>query len=206
MKYIAPFLITIICAASAAAQDLKPYFAEVAQHWQVPQAWVEAISEVESSFNPWALNVAGQSFYFDTKDAAVMAAQEAQNAGKSFDSGIMQVNNFWLKKYDIDLETAFDPLANIYLGGFILQQEIKRLSLNAKAIGAYHSPNPDKARFYANKVLAVLENNSDKPVTAKQPEKSRQPPAPKVAPTVKETTLAAMAVKGNSAMKVISKQ
>lgn len=207
MKYILSLLLTITCAAPAAARDLKPYFAETAQYWQVPQAWLEAIAEVESGGKPWSLNVAGQSFRFDSKEAALSAAQKALTGGKSFDTGIMQVNNFWLKKYGIDLETAFDPLANIYLGGFILRQEIERLGLNAKAIGAYHSPNPDKARVYADKVLTAIESRKGKPAAAKPGEKSRQAVSP-AGPANKNTALTPMTLKGNggNSMKIIDRR
>lgn len=200
MKYIMSLLLAIICAAPAAAQDLTPHFAEAAQHWQVPQAWLEAIAEVESGGRPWSLNAAGRSFYFDSREDALSAAQKALTGGKSFDAGLMQVNNFWLKKYSLDLETAFDPLANIYLGGFILRQEIDRLGLNAKAIGAYHSPDPDQARVYADKVLAALKNNDGKPVPAKPVEKKRQ------ATLSAASTPMAVNGGGSRAMKVIKRR
>lgn len=49
-----------------------------------------------------------------------------------------------------------DPLANIYLGCWILKNEISRHSTLREAIGAYHSPNPVKADRYAVQVLAAL--------------------------------------------------
>lgn len=207
MKYILLLLISTICAAPAAARDLKPYFTEAAQYWQVPQAWLEAIAEVESGGKPWSLDVAGRSFYFDNKKDALSTAQKALTDGKSFDAGLMQVNNFWLKKYNIDLETAFDPLANIYLGGFILRQEIERLGLKAEAIGAYHSPNPDKARVYADKVLAAIESHKGKPATTKPGEKSRQAVSTSGS-TSKNTVLTPMTFKGNggNSMKVIKRR
>jgi len=83
-------------------------------------------------------------------------ARQAKAEGCSFDSGIMQVNNFWLKKYGIPLEAAFDPLANIYLGSWILKQEIGRHGQTWGAIGAYHSPNESKRRRYAEMVKGAL--------------------------------------------------
>ena len=68
----------------------------------------------------------------------------------------MQVNNFWLKKYDIPLEAALDPLANIYLGSWILKQEIHKHGQTWSAVGAYHSPNKTRGRKYAEMVKDAL--------------------------------------------------
>lgn len=162
MRAILLFLILTLFAAPALAQeqvqqDFQPMFSEVAEHWQIPTSWAVAIAKTESGLKPWALNIEGESFFFESKDEALEAAQVALDAGKSFDCGLMQVNSFWLKKYNIPLDAIFDPLANIYMGGFILKEEIKRHGLNARAIGAYHSPNEDRARAYANMVLSLLE-------------------------------------------------
>lgn len=136
----------------------KAMFKEVADYWNIPQAWAEAISMAESRQHPWALNIEGVGYYFETKEQVLAAAEEAWAAGQSFDVGLMQVNSFWLKKYNIPLEAVFDPLANIYMGGYVLKEEIKQHGLTAQAIGAYHSPNPDRARRYAETVLSLLEN------------------------------------------------
>lgn len=164
MRVFLSILTAMICFAGSAfadetsKRDFAPMFAEVAEHWQIPKNWTIAIAKTESGLKPWALNIEGESYFFDTKEDAMEAAQAAYDAGRSFDCGLMQVNSFWLKKYDIPLEAIFDPLTNIYMGGFILREEIKRHGENAKAIGAYHSPNPDRARAYVNMVLSLLEN------------------------------------------------
>ena len=120
---------------------MGPLFQEAAQFWGVPVAWTQAIADVESGHNPWALNIEGKGYQFASKDKALAMAKQADAEGRSFDSGIMQVNNFWLKKYGIPLEAAFDPQANIYLGSWILKQEIDRHGQTWEAVGAYHSPN-----------------------------------------------------------------
>lgn len=117
-----------------------------------------AIAGVESGLRAWTLNIEGQSFRFNSKDEALAKAREAWAAGRSFDVGMMQVNSWWLRRYDIPLEAALDPLANIYFGGWVLKQEIARHGGDLKAaIGAYHSPNPARASHYADMVMAALE-------------------------------------------------
>lgn len=135
---------------------MDPLFHEAAQYWGVPVAWTQAIADVESGHNPWALNIEGKGYQFASKEQALAMAKKADIEGRSFDSGIMQVNNFWLKKYRIPLEAAFDPLANIYLGSWILKQEIDRHGQTWEAVGAYHSPNETRRGKYAEMVKEAL--------------------------------------------------
>lgn len=136
--------------------QMASMFEEAGQTLGVPAALPQAIARVESGCSPWMLNIEGRGYKFDSKEKALEKAQEAQASGRSFDSGVMQVNNSWLKKYGIPLEAAFDPAANIYLGSWILKQEIARHGQNWKAVGAYHSSTPAKSRAYAEMVKAAL--------------------------------------------------
>lgn len=159
MKSLAiPFFILLAHQSLLADQlSLTPMFKEAARTWEVPAALTQAIARVESGLSPWTINIEGQGYSFDSKEKALEKAQEAQNANRSFDSGVMQVNSFWLKKYGIPLEAALDPGANIYLGSWILKQEIERHGHNWNAVGAYHSPDEARSRRYIELVKAALE-------------------------------------------------
>lgn len=141
----------------AALPAVAELFAAPCLELGIPCPLTMAIARVESGFHPWSLNIEGRSFRFGNKGEALAKARSALASGRSFDVGLMQVNSWWLKRYGIALEAALDPLANIYLGGWILKSEIDRHKNLRAAIGAYHSPNPDKARRYADVVLAALE-------------------------------------------------
>jgi hypothetical protein len=149
-------------SAEASYPRVEEMFDRPCLEMNVPKALAMAIAQVESGFWPWVLNVEGRGFRFDDKAAALAKAQEAGEAGRSFDIGLMQVNNWWLDRYNLSLEEALDPLANIYLGCWILKNEIVRHSTLREAIGAYHSPDPAKADRYASQVLAAL-NAGPKP-------------------------------------------
>lgn len=142
--------------ARAEQLPLASMFEEAAHTWGVPAALTQAIARVESGLSPWTLNIEGRGYQFESKEKALEKAKEAEAEGRSFDSGVMQVNSFWLKKYGIPLEAALDPQANIYLGSWILKQEIVRHGENWGAVGAYHSPNEDRGRKYAEMVKNVL--------------------------------------------------
>ena len=160
LGFYAVFFLFCCQPVMAIADELPPVvelFAAPCQELGIPCPLTMAIAKVESGLHPWSLNIEGRSFRFTTKAAALAKAKQAYSAGRSFDVGLMQVNSWWLRRYGIPLDAALDPLANIYLGGWILKSEIDRHKTLRAAVGAYHSPNPDKARRYANVVLAALE-------------------------------------------------
>lgn len=133
---------------ASASPDHEQDFQAAARETGVPVALTQAIAGVESGGSPWALNVAGRGHIHASRDEALAAARRADAAGLSFDSGIMQINNWWLKRYGIPLEAMFDPAANILLGSWILRQELDRAGGDAwTAVARYHSPdaNPGPA-------------------------------------------------------------
>ena len=142
-----------------------PWFIQPCEDYHGPLALARAIARQESGTRPWVINVAGQDFSPKSAEEALDIADQAQRAGKSFDVGIMQVNSYWLKKYHIDLREILDPQKNIAMGIWILAREIRRYGLTWKAIGAYHTPlarNPDRARRYAQTVLAHMRSICDR--------------------------------------------
>ena len=102
MRRVAALLFALCLPLPAAAGETGP-----------PVPLVEAIARHESGLNPLAVNVAGKSYYPATRQEAEAIIQAAQATGRSFDVGLMQVNNWWLKRYGIPLEAVFDPAANI---------------------------------------------------------------------------------------------
>lgn len=159
--YLTFFVLAMLCSTANASQDkdLPSIFQAASQSVGVPQNVIIAIAKVESGFNPWALNIEGRSYHFDTKAGAVAKADEALKAGQSFDVGLMQINNWWLKRFNIPLADAFNPETNIYFGSWILKQEMERHGDLWLAVGAYHSPKPARANSYARKVKAVWKDN-----------------------------------------------
>ena len=138
------------------------FFEAAAREVDVPPELTQAIARVESGGTPYALNVEGRGYFFDSKEEALAAASEAQAAGKGFDSGVMQINNWWLKRYDIPLEAVFDPAANILLGSWILRQELDRHGDTWTAVARYHSPNTDRGNQYVALVRRALERGTVK--------------------------------------------
>ena len=114
-----------------------------------PAPLVEAIAQQESGQNHLAINIAGKSFYPATREEAEQLIQKAVAARQSFDVGKMQINSWWMERFAIDPVSLLDTETNERWGKRILAEEIARHGLNWKAVGKYHSPDPERGRKYA---------------------------------------------------------
>jgi soluble lytic murein transglycosylase-like protein len=94
-----------------------------------------AVAKVESSFKHNAINT---------------------NKNQSTDIGMMQINTIWLptlKKFGITKQDLLNPCTSIFVGAWIMAQNIKNFGYNLDGIGAYNSPRNVKIRRnYAQKV------------------------------------------------------
>ena len=140
--------------------SLAPLFQRVAAETNVPLPLLYAIALVESKGHPFTLNIDGQAFFFAGKDEVIAAAKKALAAGKSFDSGVMQINSQWLTRFSIPLDAVFDPEANIWLGGWILSQNIRQHRQRngdlTTAVARYHSTDTKRGNRYVRLVEAAL--------------------------------------------------
>ena len=144
-----------------AHEKVAMHFDDGCGPWGVPPSLAMAIAKVESDFRPFAVNIQGKSHYMKDKESALALIKKASSRRQSFDVGLMQINSYWLKKFNLDPAEVLDPKINVIIGCWILSEELKRYGMNWKAIGAYHTPpsrNPERARAYANKVLKAWED------------------------------------------------
>ena len=97
-----------------------------------------AAAKVESSFKANAIN---------------------KNKNNSYDIGMMQINSFWLPtlaKYGITANDLLNPCTSVFVGSWIMAQNIKRFGFNQDGIGAYNSPgNITIRRRYAQAVYTA---------------------------------------------------
>jgi hypothetical protein len=141
LKFIAPVFVLLFLSQSAFGAENQP-----------PPSLVEAIITVESGGKPFAVHIGGTTYQPDTLEEASRLVTEALNGGGNFDVGLMQVNSWWMKRFDISPESLLDPEVNMAWGKAILADEIARHGLTWKAVGKYHSPDPELGRRYAWKV------------------------------------------------------
>lgn len=138
MKKVFALAVLLCLQTSALATEPEP-----------PAQLVEAIARQESGLNPLAVNIAGKSYYPATQEEAEQLIQKAIAAGQSFDVGKMQISGGMMERLGIDPFSLLDLVINEHWGKWILAEEIARHGLSWKAVGKYHSPDPERGRQYA---------------------------------------------------------
>lgn len=144
MKFVAFVIIGIsIGAFSLSAFATNQYdacFIHSAKKYNLDLRLIKAIAQVESSFNPNAIN----------------------KNETSVDIGMMQINSSWLSKLEkkgIYKQDLFDPCINIEVGSWILANNIASYGATWNAVGAYNARSIDKRKIYVAKVKQVYYRN-----------------------------------------------
>jgi soluble lytic murein transglycosylase-like protein len=153
-KIIAITILTLLFIPANANADLTYCFNQASALYKVPQDVLIAIADVESGFNPYAINVEGTPYFPDSYSGAVNIVDKYRNL--SIDIGIMQVNSFWFNRLHYPLRYGLKPCDDVYLGAYVLARKIARYGYNWRGIAAYHSNNYTAGLVYANKVYAAL--------------------------------------------------
>ncbi|WP_431282819.1 lytic transglycosylase domain-containing protein [Humitalea sp. 24SJ18S-53] len=128
----------------------------------VPPGLMLAIARVESGrpaptggVAPWpfAINADGGSHFPNTAEAAIaqVTALRARDI-RSVDVGCMQVNLLHHPGAFPDLDTAFDPTANVAYAAHFLGELRARTGNWAEAVAQYHSAVPGRGLAYHSRV------------------------------------------------------
>jgi soluble lytic murein transglycosylase-like protein len=130
-------------------------FTHASQATQVPPQLLVAISRVESTHHPWALNMNGQGIYPKSRHEA---EQFLRQSSDNVDIGHMQVNyRIWGKYLGLTKAQLLDPYINARAGALILRIYLSRFPF-WEAIGRYHSPDRNRQIGYAWRVYHALFN------------------------------------------------
>lgn len=167
MKFLGMALLVLLFASPAFAYE--KIFDAQCKAAGVPKKLAMAIARQESGLNPLCINVEGEDFWPKNRAEAEAIIRRAQKEGRSFDVGLMQINSQWIRQWKIDPASLLDPETNIRHGLKILKDEIKRHGPGWRAVGAYHSPDPVRARLYASKVLGHMRGGRAFPGMAANP-------------------------------------
>jgi len=137
----------------------------------VAPATMAAIVQVESSNNPYAIGIVGETLPHQptSKAEALAMAEELERQGKNFSMGLAQVNRQHLPSSGLTSSDLFDPCPNLRLAGQILEQCYRQAlpahpdaqSALRAALSCYYSGNfirgfqPDRPGdpSYVDKVL-----------------------------------------------------
>ncbi len=105
---------------------------------------------------PWAVNVEGKGYYYESKHDAVTAVKRFQQQGKrSIDIGCMQINLKHHPDAFTSVESGFTPSNNIAYGAKFLRGNYNEYKSWERAVGAYHSKTPSKSSKY----FAIVRKN-----------------------------------------------
>lgn len=102
---------------------------------------------------PWTVNAEGQGHYFPDKPSAIRHVQALRARGvRSIDVGCMQVNLHWHPDAFPDLDTAFDPAANVAYAAALLKRHHGDLRNWTRSVKRYHSATADRGQAYFDRV------------------------------------------------------
>lgn len=105
---------------------------------------------------PWAINVAGTGYFYDSKAAAIAAVQGFQARGiRSIDVGCAQVNLMHHATAFDSLESAFDPQTNASYAARFLNELRRATGTWPLAAAGYHSRTAEVGIAYARKVMNI---------------------------------------------------
>lgn len=155
---------------------------QAAQNSGVPLSVLMSIARVETGTSfagtltpwPWAANMAGKGYFFQTMDEAVAFSEQQIDAGNiNFDVGCFQINLRWHSKGFTSLQNAFDPAANANYAANFLARLYQDAGNWSDAVATYHSRTPEHAQTYLEKVKSVWKDlqygGADMPVAAADP-------------------------------------
>ena len=130
-------------------------------HTNVDPKILAGIALNESNYRgrawPWTLNVAGQGFFFKSREEAYKAIETLLARERcNFDVGLMQVNWCFHGKRFASAWDALAPATNVAVAEAILTENFARTDSVAKAIAYYHSANPNPGRTYLTRFARHL--------------------------------------------------
>ncbi|HLB78883.1 MAG TPA: transglycosylase SLT domain-containing protein [Dongiaceae bacterium] len=154
-------------AAAGGPQGLcAAEIARVERAEAIPAHLLGAIARVESGrWNradgaifawPWTVTAQGRGRYLPDKQAAIAEVRRLRADGiANIDVGCMQINLLHHPDAFADLDTAFDPAANVAYAGRFLTELRRELRSWARAVARYHSATPELYRGYRDRVFAA---------------------------------------------------
>jgi len=144
------------------ARSVPSVFFEVSRELDIPVAWLVVIAYKESRLNPYAVNVNGKSYYFkNLMDAFLFLYGElykefSGRAKISYDIGLMQINRFWVERYNLSLFNLFHPAYNLRVGAMILRYCLQKYG-RQNVFACYHQGRPgQEGKRYQREIVKLL--------------------------------------------------
>jgi hypothetical protein len=150
----------VVAASAPGRAEIPPGYHAVAAAERVPADILYAVACAESGRRmvdgafrpwPWALNVAGESRFYETRSAAFSDLTRELATHSNIDIGLGQINWHWHRRRFVSPWAALDPYVNLYAAAQVLREEFERCACNDWwiAVERYHAPSdadPIRAR------------------------------------------------------------
>lgn len=154
---------------------------------QFPAEILTTISKVESGHNPYAIGVVDGylSRQPENKEEALATANMLHKEGWNFSMGIAQINLHNLAKYNLTLDSVFDPCDNLRIAADIYNECFQRASLQYRtkrdallaSYSCYYSGNFTRGfkaegkdgLSYVDKIIAAMPSSAADKSIAVQP-------------------------------------
>jgi hypothetical protein len=155
-----------LAPAAAGASDVCVRLArELERREGIPPGLVEAVALTESGRWlqeearsvpwPWTVTSGRETFYLDSKAAALAKVRELQAAGRTnIDVGCMQVNLVWHGHAFASVDHALEPEHNVAYGAGFLKRLRHETRSWGRATAKYHSRHPARGEAYRERVYA----------------------------------------------------
>ena len=160
MRVTILLLAALLFAASSSHAGWCPLSRSACGIKGLPSSVVEGIIMVESGGHPWALRVGvgkGYSFYPKSRAEAWRFLAVSLALTDNVDIGLMQVNwKTWgqsVHAMGLDAYDLLDAQTNMRVGCRILAEALSGRGTFLARLGRYHSPRPERGRWYARRVL-----------------------------------------------------
>lgn len=128
-------------------------FTDASRATGIPVQLLVAISRVESSHHPWAINIDGRAVYPQNREEA---EKTLGFAPENVDIGHMQINyRIWGKRLGLTKVQLLDPHISTWAGAMILRFYLSQYPF-WEAIGRYHSGDRERQIGYAWRVYEAL--------------------------------------------------
>jgi len=145
----------------ALSATLDP-FTDASRATGIPVQLLVAISRVESSHHPWALNLNGKAVYPSSREEA---EEILRSVPDNVDIGLMQINfRIWGGRLGLSKTQLLDPYMSAWAGAVILRFYLSQYPF-WEAVGRYHSGNRDRQIGYAWQVYQTLLSNRGLPLS-----------------------------------------
>jgi len=165
LKYIILSFIILFSACSTRFPHKHKYYNSsniyynIASKHNINYKTIHAICFTESSENPYTIHVnKGRyrgSYYFKSKYKALSFIKNKLKYS-NYDTGMCQINNWWLKRLNIPIEYLLDRDYNIELATKIYKQNLKKCNNNIYCALSLYNTGKKKSKtgiLYAKKVL-----------------------------------------------------